>query len=245
MEHRNSKVEGLHEEFHAMLEHLIEETNLKEHEIYTIYYLEVFLRNDDLRKDLEKEPIVLSKFMAAVYPLTLRWSYVAGIGAPRGKILHSDSLFQIEEKLSDVHTWCNYFLFSSELPEPKKRIRDGILFCMMNFPDEPYRIGIINPNKEVGKQVTMEEYCSGIPNSNQGTFRKFYSPESIRKVTTEELLNFTRDRLKERIPEYEAVSNRIYKTFHPIITESRQLVQQELLGALEKFLKGGKLSPYG
>ena len=59
------------------------------------------------------------------------------------------------------------------MPMPGKEIKDSILICLLNDPQNPYKIGLINPSLPLGKKVRVQDYDEGIVNSELCTFRNF------------------------------------------------------------------------
>ncbi|MEM5794015.1 MAG: hypothetical protein QXS48_02840 [Candidatus Aenigmatarchaeota archaeon] len=221
--------EAMWAEFQSTLEEAKEKTGLNGVQVLDIFMFELFRRDKEVQEPLTGHLIGLS-FLTLLYsrPSLLNHSIVEGPGAPVRKILHNSSTFLDEEKIKGIQYFCDYFLIASIMPVPGKELSESILICRLSDRENPYKIGLINSSKEWGKKIKIQEYDKGIANPQLCTFRKFYGCNEIQTISTKELYEYTREKLKAKFVDYEKKSESIYKIFYPFYKTCRSFFEKEL-----------------
>lgn len=222
--------ENLLIELESTLDEIEEKTHLKRDSILKLFFFELYGREKDIDQYFKKHPLSLAWVISVYTPSVLNYSWVEGPGAPIRKVLHDFSTFLDEEKIKNIHYFCSYFLISPSMPMPGKEIKDSILICLLNDPQNPYKIGLINPSLPLGKKVRVQDYDEGIVNSELCTFRKFYSCgcKEIYRINARQLHAYTKEKLKEKFEKYEEKSEVLYKFLEPLYRTYKNFIIRQL-----------------
>jgi hypothetical protein len=234
-----NKLDEMRTELETLLEQLKEETNLHPKKIIPLYVFEYARRTkiQGIKEFLEREPTRILELVTYIYPFILQHSFVGGPGALMGKFLDLKSSFYAEEEIEEVSTRCRYLLLTNSFPKPKQKVEDGLLICDIKDLENPFRYGAVHPSEKIGKVMAIDKYCKNIPNASFCTLRKIYGINKVHKFTLDDLFNFTYNKLKEKIENYDKISDIIYKRFGPLVTEFSEALLKELEKWIPKYMK--------